>query len=73
MGLGVVTMLATSVGTSKRVIDSVDIPSAVSWQMSLLERVIMGPSALGVSGIVTLQGQGVVFIVVASEGLAEGR
>ena len=39
----------------RRVIASVDIPSAESCLMSVLERTVIGPSAPGVGGMVVLR------------------
>lgn len=73
MGSDGVAIAATSVGTSKRVMDSVDIPSAASWWMSLLERVVMGPSAPRVSRMVLLQVQAVGVVEAVSAGFTDGR
>jgi hypothetical protein len=57
MGAGPVAILATSLGTRRRVIASVDIPSADSWQMSSPESSVMGMSTPRVGGIVVLHWQ----------------
>ena len=57
MGIDMEAKLATSCGTRRRVITSVDIPSADSWQMSLLVRMVIEASAAGVGGMVVLRAQ----------------
>ena len=54
MGAGSVTILAILVGTRRRVIASVDIPSTERWQMSSPERTFIGAFAPGVSEMVVL-------------------
>ena len=55
IGEDAVAILATSGGTKRRVIASVDTPSAESWRMSVLVRRVMGVSAAGVGGMVVLR------------------
>jgi hypothetical protein len=55
MGVDVDAISAISGGTKRRVIASVDTPSADSCRMSLLVSMFMGTSAAGVGGIVVLR------------------
>jgi hypothetical protein len=54
MGVVTVAMSAISLGTRRRVMASVDIPSAESWWMSSPDRMVISVSALGVGGMVVL-------------------
>jgi hypothetical protein len=55
MGDDVVASSAISCGTRRRVIASVDIPSADSWRMSFPVRSVIGVSVPRVRGIVVLR------------------
>lgn len=57
MGVDEDAILATSCGTRRQVIASIDIPSAESCQMSDLERTVMGALVPGVGGMVVLRSQ----------------